>query len=476
MTIRSFSVLRPAGVASVLFLAGCGGLLETPYEAPQSEMPQGWWQEAPPEPPPAGGGGGTLDIAGPDAWWLAFDDPVLTALIEKALERNNDLAAAAIKVRRARLQAGLSERSLWPSLSASGTESISRNLRGNTKPTRSYSLTGSVAYEVDLWGKLSREVDADRWEAAATELDRDSTALSLTTTTATLYWQILYYRERLALARDSIAYTQNTLDLARVRRESGATSALEVLEAEQSVLTQQSQVTQLEQSLVESETALAVLFDGPPAETDLSGTKMPRRQMPEVAAGLPSGLLARRPDIRAAELRLRESLATVDATRASYLPTFSLTGSAGTSSVTLKEVLSTPVTTLGMTLALPFLNWNEMRYNIKISQADYEQAVVEYRQSLYEALAEVENALSARRTYASQATSLIQALRTAIEVERIYEDRYDAGAATMQDWLDAQEKRRSLQESLAENRFNRLQAQVTLVKALGGGLGNRQTP
>lgn len=459
-----------AGTA--LLLAGCGPLLETEYQAPTVQAPPQWWQTA---------GGVSVDQVSVDPWWRDFNDPLLDRLIAEALTKNNDLASAAIKVRKARLQAGLSERAMLPSLSVDGSGQAEKTLRntqsgsgsaGSTKGTeRSYSLNGSVSYEADLWGRLSRAADATRWEAEATEQDRASTALSLTATTATLYWQVLYYQDRMRLARESIAYTQRSLDLVQAQVDSGAASPLELLQARQSVETQEAEATRIEQSLIESQTALAVLFDGPPRAMGLDELHLPTTPIPAVQAGVPSSVMARRPDIRAAELRLREALATVDAKQADYLPQLTLTGGGGSSSATLLNLLSNPVLTLGAGLTLPFLNWNEMQMNVKVSEADYQDAVVSFRQTLYAAFAEIENALSARRTYADQADRLQRALDAALQVEDIYQVRYNAGAATMQEWLDEQEKRRELQVSLLENRFNRLQAQATLYKVLGGGMG-----
>ena len=167
-------------------------------------------------------------------------------------------------------------------------------------------------------------------------------------------------------------------------------------------------------------------------------------------------------------MRLRSTLASGDATRLSYYPQLSLTGALGGSSSALGSVLANPVATLGAGLVLPFLNQTEMRTNAAIAQTDYERAVVQFRQTLYQALADVDNALSARRQYAEQAVQLEQSLADARRAERLYEVRYRAGAVALKPWLDAQEKRRNAEIALAENRLNRLVNHATLYQALGG--------
>lgn len=466
--IARLAVARLAAAAVLAVLAGCGPLVETRFEPPVTQVPPHWQQQDPGQQQPS------TALPPSSAWWESFGEADLDRLIRQALERNNDLAAAAIRVRRAQLQAGLAERAMLPSLSAELGRTDQRPLRGEPKKTsRRWSAATGLGVEADLWGRLGRQLDAARWEASATEADREATALSLAGTVANLYWQSVYLTQRMALTRESIGYTQRVLDLVRVQRDSGAASGLEMLEAQQSVEAQEAADLALGQQLVETRNALAILFDGPPRAAG-DGVGISRQTLPSadalvpVAAGLPVDVLLRRPDLRAAEHRLHGSLAQIDATRASFLPTLTLTGAVDTASIDLMHILMNPIGSLGAGLALPFLNWNEMRLSVKVSQADYEEAVALYRQTLYTALAEVENALSARRSLGEQGDRLSRALDAATAAERLYETRYREGAVSARDWLDAQERRRNAQESLLENRFDRLLAQVTLYLALGG--------
>jgi len=190
-----------------------------------------------------------------------------------------------------------------------------------------------------------------------------------------------------------------------------------------------------------------------------------------VAPGLPAALLTRRPDIVAAEHRLRRTVSSVDATRRAFYPALTLTGSVGTSSTELADVLRNPVGTLGAGLLLPFVQWRDMQRNIAVAQADQELAVWTYRQTWYQALADVEDALSALHQYDVQGEQLLVATQAARDAERLSEARYRAGAVALKTWLDAQESRRQVETSLALNRLNRLQARATLFQALGGGVG-----
>ncbi|WP_459617135.1 efflux transporter outer membrane subunit [Bordetella sp. 2513F-2] len=452
-------ILRPVilALAMALPLGGCG-LLDSRYERPAVQVPPQWTQGLPDD---------AAQPSGP--WWQAFGDPELNRLVGQALARNNDLAAAGVRVRRAQLAAGLARSDLFPLFGGTVDVSRSRNLYGDRQILRSNQAQLTVSYELDLWGRLSRARDAAQWEADATEQDRQSAALSLTGTTAQLYWQIGFINQRLAASTESIAYARRTLELVRAQYAAGGASALEVAEAEQNLSNQQAAHTDLLQQRVEYRNALAILFDGPPDRIVADPQALPRAEPPPVRAGLPADLLGRRPDLRAAELRLRSALAHVDATRLSYYPPITLTGALGTASTALGNLLQDPVGTLGAGLSLPFLQLNSMQLNIDISRADFEERVVTFRQALYQAMADVENALSARTQLTDRARLLAQSLESARRAERLYEVRYRAGAVSLRFWLDAQEQRRNTEIAVAENRLNRLVNQASLYLALGGG-------
>ncbi|OZI69463.1 RND transporter [Bordetella genomosp. 2] len=443
-------------LAVPLALAGCG-LMRTSYERPAVQSPAAWTYATARDAAAAGG-----------VWWRNFDDPTLTRLIDLALERNNDLAAAALRVRQAQLRAGLARSDQFPTLGGNVDLSRQRDMRRDQTIVRSNSASLSVSYELDLWDRLQAQRDAAEWEAAATEQDRASAALSLVGTTATLYWRIAFINQRLASATQSIAYAQRTLELVQAQYDAGGASALEVAEARQNLASQQAARTDMAQQRVENLNALAILFDGPPDRIMADPPRLPPTTLPAVPAGVPADLLARRPDLRAAELRLREALAQTDATRASFYPPLTLTGALGGTSTALGNLLQNPVATLGAGLTLPFLNWNQMRLNIRISETEYALRVVQFRQALYQAMADVENALSARTQLAARAELLEQSLAAARQAEDLYEVRYRSGAVSLRFWLDAQEKRRAAEIELDQNTLDRLVNQATLYQALGG--------
>lgn len=456
ITMQTF-LLRSSGIAAAFLIAGCSAVVRTPYTRPDVSLPA-TWQTA----------DAAQTNASADAWWTNFSDRRLDHVVDEVLARNNNLAAATIRVRRAQLQAGLAKNQSVPSISAGVSSSANRNLRDGGDTSRSNSASVSIGYELDLWGRLGSQRDATVWEAQATVEDLASTRLSLIGTTANLYWQIAYLNQRITAGQTSIEYANRTLELVRSQYRAGAVSALEVNDAEQNLISQQAAQVQLEQQRFEVRNAFAILFDQPTADLEAEPDYLAVDSLPEISAGVPAELLARRPDLRAAELRLRSTLAGVDATRASYYPSFSLTAGASSSSRSLLDVLKNPVGSLGAGLSLPFLQFNQMRLNIAISEAQYEEAIVNFRQTLYQAFADTANALAAREALQQRFVLLQQSLEATRKAEHLNEVRYRAGALALRSWLDAQERRRSAEISLAEVQLNRLNAQVTVYQALGG--------
>lgn len=438
-----------------LLLSGCSGLVRSEFEAPELQVPEHWQSKT------------AATAVSLDPWWHAFGDAELSRLIEQVLQQNNDLALATLTLRKARLQAGLAEQDLFPQLSSSLSGSTSKPLDGGDR-SRSYSAGLSISYEADLWGKLTASADAAQWQALATAEDRESTAQSLVATTASLYWQLGYLQHRQQLADKNLASAEQTLQLTRNQFENGAVSRLNILEAERSLASQQAEKVELSRQLSEARNALAVLLNQPPEGAEVGPGRLPDSTVPEVGAGVPAELLVRRPDVKSALYRLHAALDTRDATLANYLPTLTLTGQLGDSSSALRDLLSNPVGTLGAGLVLPFLQWNTMQLNRQIADLDYESAVVTYRDTLYQAFEEVDNALSARQHYALQAELLMREYQAAAAAERLYEVQYRHGAVGVQSWLDAQENLRNAESSVLENRYNQLTATATLYQALGG--------
>ena len=447
-------------------LVGCAAVVKTPYEQPALNMPGSFQNNK------------VLsqqihaDILA-DQWWTLFKDPQLNNLVNEVLAQNTDLAVAGISLQQARIQARQTQSQQGVRIGDAGlTTRRSFDLEdGDSSSGFGINYPG-LSYELDLFGKLANQTEAARWEALASEEDLQATAQSLIGTTAQLYWQLAYLNERYSVVQQNLATAQKTYDLVRVQYRAGAVSGLDLTQAEQAIQSQQATLSQIEQQRVETRTGLAVLLHMPVQQLAIQEpSRLPNIQLPSIQADLPASLLSRRPDLRATELRLRKALANKDANKASYYPSISLTGNLTTgigSSTSLSNALKNPVATLGAGLTLPFLQWNDMKRDLQVNELEYEKAIMQYRQTMYEAFADVENALSNRTELTKQVTLQQRNVELAERTERLTEVRYRNGAVALKNLLDAQETTRNARLSLVQTRQNQYNAYVTLMQALGG--------
>ena len=447
-------------------LVGCAAVVKTPYQQPAINMPGSFQNNK------------VLsqqihaDILA-DQWWTLFKDPQLNNLVNEVLAQNTDLAVAGISLQQARIQARQAQSQQGVRIGDAGlTTRRSFDLEdGDSSSGFGINYPG-LSYELDLFGKLANQTEAARWEALASEEDLQATAQSLIGTTAQLYWQLAYLNERYSVVQQNLATAQKTYDLVRVQYRAGAVSGLDLTQAEQAIQSQQATLSQIEQQRVETRTGLAVLLHMPVQQLTIQEpSRLPNIQLPSIQADLPASLLSRRPDLRATELRLRKALANKDANKASYYPSISLTGNLTTgigSSTSLSNALKNPVATLGAGLTLPFLQWNDMKRDLQVNELEYEKAIMQYRQTMYEAFADVENALSNRTELTKQVALQQRNVELTERTERLTEVRYRNGAVALKNLLDAQETTRNARLSLVQTRQNQYNAYVTLMQALGG--------
>ena len=441
---------------------GCAAVVKTPYEAPTVNIPSNFTYDK-------ASSKNIHTALNQDQWWMLFNNAELNLLVEQVLAKNSDLAVAGIALQQARLQTGLAENRQGPRVSSSMSTGHNLDLNSGDDNSRGLSVSGGVSYEIDLFGKLARQTEATQWEALATEQDLQATAQSLIATTANLYWQLGYLNERYSVAQQNLASTQKIYELVKTQYRAGAVSGLDLTQSEQSVQSQKASLSQIEQQRVEARTALAVLLHMPVQQFNLQEPKrLPDINLPTISAGLPAELLARRPDLQAAELRLRKVLANKDATKASYYPSMSLTGNLGSSSTSLTHLLQNPALSLGASLSLPFLQYNDMKKDLAISDLDYEKAIIQYRQTLYQAFADVENALSNRTELSKQVALQERNVQLAEKTERLTDVRYRHGAIALKNLLDAQETTRNARLSFVQTKQSQYNAYVTLLQTLGG--------
>ena len=446
-------------------LSGCA--MVSPRLEPEVPVP-GTWNEATP----------AEAAAVTPTWWTTFGSPELESLVAEALAGSPDLAIATERVQQAEAQVRVVGASLFPVLSADANTSGHRasSVGGSKSGSAVVDSAGSVgltaSYELDLWGKNRAGVRAAESSAAAAHFDRDTAQVTLVAGVATSYFDALALRTRLDIARNNLAIAQKVLDLVSARAHNGAASALDVSRQEATVLSLQAALLPLEQQERQTLAALAVLVGRTPEGFDVTATGIGDLRVPTIDAGLPSTLLVRRPDLASAEAQLAAANADVAAARAALLPTITLTGTAGLATAALTSIATSGTTAaIGIVASLlqPIFDGGRLRGQKAVAESRERELVETYRKAILSAFADVEQALAATSRLGQQQQLQADVQTRAQESERLAEIRYKAGADDLLTVLDAQRTLFAAQDQLAQVLLSRLQAAVSLYKALGGG-------
>ncbi len=400
-------------------------------------------------------------------WWQGFHDPALDQLVEAVLAANPDMQVAGLRLRSALLGSDLADTNLTPSVNASLDANGNKDLKtGKATSTMGPSL--NLSYEVDLWGRLASVRDQASWEAQASAQDLAAIRLTLIGKALEQYWQLAYLGSAISLGERQLANYARTEQLTQVKYQAGAVTRLDLVQASQQKAGKQAELSALLVQQEQARNGLRLLLGRSSGPLEFAPTALTTAPVPSLAVGIPADVLARRPDVRAAELRLRKTLAKGDEIRTSFYPTLSLTGRASTTSDTLTQVLQNPVGTLGATLALPFLEYNKTRISIASSELDYQIAEAEFRKQLYIALGEVEDGLAARHHGEQRLTYLAEQRTFAKEAERLAKARFQAGATGVRDWLDEQNRLWDAELALLKQQQEQLNTMARIYKALGG--------
>ncbi|MCW5553908.1 MAG: efflux transporter outer membrane subunit [Verrucomicrobiae bacterium] len=436
------------------------------YQRPEVTTPAGWRTPV-----------STADSLANLAWWDFYQDPTLTNLIATALANNHDLRLAAARIEEA--MAGYrAQRALFlPALDASGNWTRTRS--GYTGATgNNFDVFGLLSYEVDVWGRLRRLTEASRAQLLASEEGRRAVYIGLVASVAVNYFNLRALDEQLEIARHTLATRTNSLELTRIKLSEqdgkgfGIVSELDVKQAETQVHTARATIASLERAVAIAENGLSVLLGKNPGPIERGAPLAGQRQPMEIPAGLPSELLVRRPDLRAAEQNLITANANIGAARAAYFPTISLTAALGLQSLELDDLFHPGLSRawkFAPQIAGPVFRGGQIRAGVRASEARQQAALATYEQAIQSAFREVDDALvsvAKLREQLSAQEANLAAERQRLELSRL---RYEGGVASYSDVLDAERFAFSAELDAVNTRAELLSAVAQLYKALGGG-------
>lgn len=460
-----------APVAALLLLLAAGGLagcvVGPKYQRPSAAVPEQFY----------GLGGQAQAASLADLpWWDLFQDPTLKSLIEEALRNGYQVKIAAARVEEARARFGIAGADLVPQVGYQGQFERARfsgfTPGAPTHVTAVDVITANLnlSWEVDLWGRVRHLTAAAKAQYLATEEARRGVALALVSEVASAYFDLRQLDQDLEIARRNAAAFQDTFNLFDKQLKGGVASGLETSNAEASWANVAAQVPALESQIAAKENQLALLLGRNPGPLPRGGALFEQPLRAEVPAGLPAALLVRRPDVRQAEQQLIAANATIGAADAALLPTISLTGMFGGLSPDLRELLSKGRTwSVAAGITGPIFEGGRLRNEVRVAQAQFEQAKLEYEQSVTNAFGEVSTALVALQKLAEAEHERQRAVNAYQEAVRLANLRYNSGLSAYFEVITAQENLLNAENALAQVRHDRLVAVVNLYKALGGG-------
>jgi len=451
----------------VLLTAGC--VVGPNYKRPGVDVPGTYRGATPPaEAQPA------AESLADQKWWEVFQDQQLQGLIRTALQQNYDVRIAATRILQAQAQVGITRAGQLPTIG--GGAQVLDDRYADTKTYRQYDTNStqvglSLGWDLDFWGKYRRATEAARANLLATEWARQAVIGTLVSDVATAYFQLRALDLQLEISRRTLASRQDSLQLTQKLANGGATSMLDVRQAEQLVFTAAETIPDLERRIEQQENLLSTLLGNYPGPI-VRGMKLTEQpHAPEVPAGLPSSLLERRPDIREAEAQLIAANAQIGVAKAAYFPDISLTATAGFQSSALTNLFTGPagMWNFGGSLAQPIFVGGKIRSGVKFSEARQQEALLTYRQTIQQAFRGVSDALVEYRKDREFREQQQQLVLSAQDAAQLSEVRYRGGAASYLEVLTNETNYFAAEQGLAQAQLNELVALVRVYRSLGGG-------
>ncbi len=443
--------MRPIATLLALLAAGCS--LVPKYHRPDTKLPSAWSASEK--------GAAPVD----PTWWTSFRSDELDALMKKSASGNFDLQAAYARVEEARAKAQIAGAPMYPSVDAVASVGGSTNASSNSTS----GLFVQASYEVDFWGKNRAGHASALALVDASAFDAQTVAVTLEASVADTYFAVLSLQERVALAQQIAADARRMLSLVEAQAAGGIASQLEVEQQRNALATFAAAIPALEQQREEGLHQLAILTGQTPESLHVDGTSAMKLAVPEAQAGLPSTVLERRPDIRAAEARLVSANFDIGRARAAFFPSFTLTAAVGVGASALESFF--PLASLVAQLVQPIYKGGALRGQLRYDRAHAVELAAMYRQAVIASLRDVEDALTEAqrsRELESQNQVAVDSARRAAELARA---RYEAGTVDFLTVLTVERTLYQAEDAQLTTRLSRLQAAVALFRALGGGFG-----
>ena len=425
-------------------------------------------------------------------WWTTFRSPELTRFMEETEVANFSIAAAIGQLEQADALARQSGAALLPTLTADNSVTRSQSsastsgggsglggsgIGGSGFATTTTQLTASFAasYQVDFWGKNRATFKAAQENATAGRWNRQTVQLTQLASTATTYFNVLTARERITFARQNVRDSSRILKLIEDREKYGTATALDVAQQAALVANLRASIPGLQVTADQNETALGILLGRTPQRVQVLGNSVLNSPVPRIAPGIPSEVLAQRPDVEFAESNLASAHANLVAARAAFFPTITLTAQGGFESLALRTLFSPASTfyTAGYSLAQPIFDAGLLRAQFDQQKGRQDELVADYKLSVVTAFSDVDRALAGLKLYAEQEELTRQSLAASRKALQLSEDRLNQGVLDVVTLLQTEQTLFTTQDTLVQVRLARLTEAIALYQALGGAYAAR---
>ena len=418
----------------------------------------------------------------PANWWTVFNDATLSGLEERALRDNPGAKAAAERLVQARAQLGVLRAGQSPNVSVNAGVSNSRSsaetpqglaLGGRSIEGNTFSVGAALSYELDLWGRVRRVVEAADAQALATQDDRDGVLLLLSSQVAQSYWQLRGLDTEQTILRDALAARREAQELVQARFDAGLSNELDFARARVERANAEADLHEVQRQRNQVEHALAVLVGSSPSTPLLPVDAKPLLPLPpSIPVGLPANLLFQRPDLAASVANLRAANAQVGVAEGMFYPSVTLTSNFGYASQSLRDLTANDARQFSvgpLALSLPFFDVGRSQANLDLYKSRYAEAVANHENRLLTALREVEDALSDVQQRQKQGDVQAEAQAASARALLVAQARYERGMSSYLDVTDAQRSALAADRAAAQIRTQRLLASVAVARALGGG-------
>lgn len=402
-------------------------------------------------------------------WWKQYGNSELNWLVETALANNPDYLKAALNINKELYNLNLATLDLFPTLSGSLGASGQRQIDRSDNFASNFSGETGLSYEADLYGKIRDLRTAQEFEYKATVMDRDTARLSLINSVIDLYFNLEYLQNTIDVTKENIKAYQNIRDITETKYKNGKADNLEFLEAKQSLIAEQNRLLELETQFKEMETSLKnILNIGQEEALNIQYTDILKQKNLGVNLDVPLSVLANRPDLLASQYRLEKAFKNLEAENKNWYPGISLRGLLGTSSDKARTTFDFPYLLGSVSVDLPFLDWNRVENNVKLSEADYEITAIDFKDTLNQAVNEVVY-YSAAYGYANNILKNTQKnYQNSQQITKYYKERYNSGKVEFKNYLEALYTENSLRKDLISQKYQTIKYENYVYKAMAG--------